>query len=117
MSRAADALEGLGLLDKVYQRHSAFLDAWEVALPRVPSPSPFELGAGELSEPSAFLTGGSPFIPAVAPIAAVAPVARVPAVRARNKGGDQYQYDTCMIVRLHHDEFTANRLRSARLAD
>ena len=77
MSRAADALEGLGLLDKVYQRHSAFLDAWEVALPRVPSPSPFELGAGELSEPSAFLTGGSPLIPAVAPVAAIALVGQL----------------------------------------
>ena len=43
MSRAADALDGLGLLDKVYLRFNAFLDAWEVALPRVPSPSPFEL--------------------------------------------------------------------------
>ena len=33
MSRAADALDGLGLLEKVYLRLDAFLDAWEVALP------------------------------------------------------------------------------------
>ena len=38
MSRAADALDSLGLLDRAHQHFHAFLDTWEVALPRVPSP-------------------------------------------------------------------------------
>ena len=39
MSRAADALASLGLLDKTFTRDRAFFDDWEVAMPRVPSPS------------------------------------------------------------------------------
>ena len=38
MSRAADALDGLGLLDRAHHHLQSFLDALEVALPRVPSP-------------------------------------------------------------------------------
>ena len=87
MSRAADALDGLGLLDRVYHHFQSFLDALEVALPRVPSPSPFELGAGELEELSPFLRGGSPGVAAVAPVAAVLGRARVPAVRANAARG------------------------------
>ena len=67
MSRAADALAGLDLLDRAHKHFHTFLDAWEVALPRVPSPSPFELGAGELEERSPFLQAGTAAVPAVAP--------------------------------------------------
>ena len=87
MSRAADTLDGLGLLDRAHHHFQSFLDTLEVALPRVPSPSPFELGAGDLVELSPFLQGGSPGIAAVAPVAAVLAQARVPAVRANAARG------------------------------
>ena len=50
----ADALASLGVLDKVYQHSSDFFDAYELALARAPSPSPFLMrglcGAGTESE-------------------------------------------------------------------
>jgi len=87
MSRAADALASLGLLDKTFTRDKAFLDDWEVAMPRVPSPSPFEVGANELVVPSPFLQGGAPAVPAQAAVPAVPAQAAVPAVRANRAAG------------------------------
>ena len=80
-------MDSLGLLDRAHHHFQSFLNTLEVALPRVPSPSPFELGAGELEELSPFLQGGSPGIAAVAPVAAVLAQARVPAVRANAARG------------------------------
>ena len=88
LTRCADALDGLGVYDKVYKQTDKFLDAVELAVGRAPNPSPFELQAGDLVETTTFLNGGSPGVPAVAGVAAVAAVrgvrgrAGVPAVRA-----------------------------------
>ena len=79
LGRFADALEGLGLFNKAYPSSRAFLDALEMALPRLPAPSPFLLGAGELAILSAFT---SPAVPAVVAVLGVAAVAAMPAVAA-----------------------------------
>ena len=79
LGRFADALEGLGLFNKAYPSSRAFLDALEMALPRLPAPSPFLLGAGELVILSAFT---SPAVPAVVAVLGVAAVAAMPAVAA-----------------------------------
>ena len=86
MGAGADALESLGILSKVYTTTEAFLGALEVALPRLPTPSPFLLAGGELEVPTPFLQGGSPAIPAIPAVAAVLAVAAVPGVRARRAG-------------------------------
>ena len=86
MGAGADALESLGILSKVYTTTEAFLGALEVALPRLPTPSPFLLAGGELEVPTPFLQGGSPAIPAIHAVAAVLAVAAVPGVRARRAG-------------------------------
>jgi hypothetical protein len=55
LTRFADAQEGLGVFGRAYNSTRAHLDALEMALPRCPQPSPFQLGAGELVVPSPFL--------------------------------------------------------------
>ena len=86
MGAGADALESLGVLAKVYTTTEAFLGALEVALPRLPTPSPFLLAGGEIVVPTPFLQGGSPAIAPIPAVAAVPAVVAVPAVRARRAG-------------------------------
>lgn len=95
MGRFADAQEGLGIFARTYTSTRAHLDALEVALPRLPQPSPFLLAPGDLILASAFVAvavaavapivgaAAVPAIAAVAAVAGVAAVAAVPAVRAR----------------------------------
>ena len=71
LTRCADALDGLGVYDKVYKQTDKFLDAVELAVGRAPNPSPFELQAGDLVETTTFLNGGSPGVPAVFSAAAL----------------------------------------------
>jgi len=82
LSRFADALASLGVLDRAYLDRRAFLDAWEVALARAPSPSPFEILAGEIAVLSPFAPAGRPAVPGRAAIPAVAAVAPVVGIRA-----------------------------------
>ena len=82
LSRFADALASLGILERAYLDRRAFLDAWEVALARVPSPSPFEILAGEIAVRSPFALAGTPAVPGRAAILAVAAVAPVVGIRA-----------------------------------
>ena len=55
--RMADALASLGVLDRTYSHSQVFLDAYETALARVPSPSPFVITAPDFEELSPFLQG------------------------------------------------------------
>jgi uncharacterized membrane protein YgcG len=87
LARFADAQEGLGVFGRAYNSTRAHLDALEMALPRCPQPSPFQLGAGELVMPSPFLVpatlavAGAPGIAAIPAILGVAGVPAIPAVR------------------------------------
>ena len=87
LGRCADAQASLGVLDKVYEDEADFLDALELALARMPSPSPFEFGPNDLQERTTFLQGGTPAVVGVAAQAAVPPVAAVAAVRANRALG------------------------------
>ena len=91
LSRCADALASLGVLDRTYLFNDDFMNAYEAALAHVPSPSPFAIAAVDMVERTPFATGGSPFVPAVAgapmipaapPRPMVAAVPMVPAVAA-----------------------------------
>ena len=85
-SRLADAQAALGLFDRQYSHSQDFYDAFELLLSAQPSPlptpSPFELVVGDVAVRSAFATGGSPAVAAVAAVPAVAAVAAQPAVAA-----------------------------------
>ena len=76
MGRFADAEASLGLLDRAYHHSQDFYDALELLLSAQPSvlptPSPFELLAGDVVVPEPFLAGGSPATPAVVAVPAVA---------------------------------------------
>ena len=87
LGSCADAQASLGVLDKVYEHEGDFLDALELALARVPSPSPFEFGPMDLLERTTFLQGGTPAVIGVAGVAAVPPVAPVAGVRANRALG------------------------------
>ena len=85
-SRFADTLASLDLLDRHYHHSQDFYEALELLLSAVPSPlptpSPFQLVAGDVAVRSPFLSGGSPAIPAVAGLPAIAAVPAVIAVPA-----------------------------------
>ena len=86
LSNAADAWAVLEVLDRVYKDSKSFLDAAEIAMGRVPSPSPFLITPASIEIREAFLTGGTPAVPGIAgvpAIPAVAAVAAVPGTRAR----------------------------------
>ena len=76
-SRFADAQASLGLLDRQYSHSQDFYDTFELLLSAQPSPlltpSPFELVVGDMALRSAFATGGSPAVAAVAAVPAVLP--------------------------------------------
>ena len=71
VERCCDALEGLKVFDVPLRHTSDFDDKLLPALARVPSPSPFEIGAGDLYECNAFYVAGTPAVAGVAGRAAV----------------------------------------------
>ena len=59
LGQCADAMDSLGVYDKVYSKTDAFLEAAELALARTPNPSPFEMSAGSLEETTTFLAASA----------------------------------------------------------
>jgi hypothetical protein len=78
LQRCADTCDSLRMFAVPLQRTDIWEDKLTPALARVPHPSPFAIGDGELEEANAFE------IPAVAAVAAVAARPAVRAVGARN---------------------------------
>jgi hypothetical protein len=81
LNRCADACDMLRLFSVPLLERQDWVDKLVPALARIPSPSPFLLGAGELVEANAFATAA---IPAVA---AVPARAAIPAVRRNRARG------------------------------
>jgi hypothetical protein len=77
VQRCADACDSLGMFAVPISRTDVWIAKLTPALARAPSPSPFEIRAGELMEANPFE------VAAVAAVAAVPAIPRVPAVRAR----------------------------------
>jgi hypothetical protein len=75
LGRCADACESLRMFAVPLTNYDDWVDKLKPALARIPHPSPFILGGGELVEANAFAT------PAIPAVAAVAAIAAVPAVR------------------------------------
>jgi hypothetical protein len=93
LNRCADACDMLRLFSVPLLERQDWVDKLVPALARIPSPSPFLLGAGELVEANAFATAAIPAVAAVPARAAIPAVrrnrargilgaARVPAVAA-----------------------------------
>jgi hypothetical protein len=77
LNRCADACASLDLLRQPKRSMREWCTHLSPALARLPTPSPFRLGAGELEEANAFRVAG---------VAAVRAVAAVPAIAARRGG-------------------------------
>ena len=83
LSAFADGLASLGVFDRIYMHTIDFYGAYEVALARAPTPSPFLISAADMEEISSFSTAGTPGVPGVAAVPAVAAIAAIP----RHGGG------------------------------
>jgi hypothetical protein len=81
LGRCADACESLRMFAVPLTNYDDWVDKLKPALARIPHPSPFILGGGELVEANVFAT------PAIPAVAAVAAIAAVPAVRRNRAQG------------------------------